>query len=253
MLAIASVLVIVTLSLVVTRVATVALTLTGLSREAARFQARSALTGVGYTTSEAEKIVHHPLRRRIVMLLMLIGSAGIVSVIGSLMLSFAGSEGPTAAGQRIGVLLVGLVALFWLASSTWFDRGLQRVIRRLLRRYTDLDVRDYASLLHVHGEFSVSELQVEADDWVAGHLLAELRLAEEGVLVLGVERSDGSYVGAPTGETLVRAGDVLVLYGRGERLEELDRRPAGDVGERAHEDAVDDQREQDASGPLERA
>lgn len=51
--AIASLLVIVAVSLVVTRVATVMLTATGLSREVARFQARSAFTGSGFTTSES--------------------------------------------------------------------------------------------------------------------------------------------------------------------------------------------------------
>ena len=46
MLPIVSILVIVGLSLLVTRVASVALVHTGLGREAARFQARSAFTGV---------------------------------------------------------------------------------------------------------------------------------------------------------------------------------------------------------------
>ena len=44
-----------------TRIATVALQLTGLSKANARFQARSAFTGVGYTTSEAEDTVNHPV------------------------------------------------------------------------------------------------------------------------------------------------------------------------------------------------
>lgn len=52
MFAIASLLVVLVLSLLVTRIATVALTHTGLSREVARFQARSAFSGVGFTTSE---------------------------------------------------------------------------------------------------------------------------------------------------------------------------------------------------------
>lgn len=42
--------IVILVSLLVTRVATAALMLTGRSRDAARFQARSALTGVGYTT-----------------------------------------------------------------------------------------------------------------------------------------------------------------------------------------------------------
>ena len=49
-----SVLVVLLVSLLIARVGTVALTVTGMSREAARFQARSAFFGVGFTTGEAE-------------------------------------------------------------------------------------------------------------------------------------------------------------------------------------------------------
>jgi hypothetical protein len=42
------------LSLTVTKIATVAITYNGLSRQASRFQARSPFTGTGFTTSEAE-------------------------------------------------------------------------------------------------------------------------------------------------------------------------------------------------------
>ena len=83
---------VVLLSMLLTRVATIALTVTGLSREAARFQARSGLTGAGYTTTEAESIVNHPVRRRIVATLVLIGSAGIVSVIGGVALTFTQAD-----------------------------------------------------------------------------------------------------------------------------------------------------------------
>jgi hypothetical protein len=55
-----------TLSVLVIRTGAVALRLTGLPEEPARFQARSAFTGTGFTTSESEAIVNHPVRRRIV-------------------------------------------------------------------------------------------------------------------------------------------------------------------------------------------
>ncbi|MGZ3673172.1 MAG: potassium transporter TrkA, partial [Ktedonobacterales bacterium] len=51
MVALVSFLLVLTLSLIIERIATVALTLTGLSRDAAAFQARSAFTGTGFTTS----------------------------------------------------------------------------------------------------------------------------------------------------------------------------------------------------------
>ena len=88
MISIVSLLVVLTLSILVTRIATVALTHTGLSRESAKFQARSAFTGVGFTTNESEKVVNHPLRRRILLALMLLGNAGVVTAVSSLILSF---------------------------------------------------------------------------------------------------------------------------------------------------------------------
>ncbi len=62
MFAIISLFVIVALSLIITRIAAMALMATGLSRDAARFQARSAFTGSGFTTRESESVVNHPVQ-----------------------------------------------------------------------------------------------------------------------------------------------------------------------------------------------
>lgn len=88
MIAIIFLLPIITVSVLVTRLASIALTHTGLSHESARFQARSAFTRLGFTTSESERVVSHPVRRRVVMLLMLLGNAGIVTAMSSLILAF---------------------------------------------------------------------------------------------------------------------------------------------------------------------
>ncbi|RLE31535.1 potassium transporter TrkA [Candidatus Acetothermia bacterium] len=241
MVALISLFVVVVLSLVITRVATVALTLTGLSREVARFQARSAFSGVGFTTSESELVVSHPVRRRIVLLLMLLGNAGIVSAIASLVLSFLSAAGPREVAVRLVILVVGLGALWTLARSKLVDRYMGRVIGWALRRWTQLEVRDYADLLDLHGDYRVVEHVVEPGDWLAGRTLADLKLREEGVLVLGIRRADGTYIGAPRGWTEVRPGDTLIVYGRAGLLEELCRRRAGPEGDRAHEKAVKEQ------------
>jgi K+/H+ antiporter YhaU regulatory subunit KhtT len=235
----ASLLVVILLALLVMRVATVVLTLTGLSREAARFQVRSALTGVGFTTREAEAVVNHPVRRRVVMLLMLIGSAGVISVVTTLILSFAGAGGRGAL-WRILLLVGGLAALLALARSAAFDRLLERAISRALARYTDLDVRDYAALLRISGEYTVAELLVEEDDWVANQRLEELDLPGEGLRVLGIVQPDGTYLGAPGGATRVEPGDTLVLYGRSEAVAAIDRRKSGPQGDDEHNRAAEE-------------
>src|SRR3954454_272995 len=131
MVALISVLVIVLLSLIVTRVATVALSLTGMSRESARFQARSAITGVGFTTSEAEDVVSHPLRRRIVGILMVLGSAGVITAVGSLILSFGGAHNHQRT-MRAVILVAGLAVLWVVSRSQWVDYRLSRLIGRVL-------------------------------------------------------------------------------------------------------------------------
>lgn len=242
MIAAASLIVVVVVSLLITRVATVVLTLTGLSRESARFQARSALSGVGFTTSEAEGVVNHPVRRRVVMLLMLLGSAGIVTVVGALIISLGNADAGERA-DRLALLVGGLLALWLVARSQWVDRRLSSLIARMLNRVTDLDARDYSALLHLSADYTVLEMAVQEGDWIAGRALAELKLRDEGVLVLGLTRPDGTWIGAPRFDTTIQAGDTLVLYGRTPRLAELDRRPAGPRGDEMHELAVEEHRE----------
>lgn len=238
-----SLLIVVIVSLLIVRVATVALTLTGLSHQLARFQARSAFTGAGFTTTESEKVVQHPVRRRIIMLLMLLGNAGIVTAVSSLILSFTGTDQGTILGVigRLTFLMVCLTALWFAAHSSVLDRCLSRAITRSLNRWTDLEARDYAGLLHLARGYSVVEMRVEAEDWMAGRHLAELKLPDEGVLVLGIETSEGPYLGAPRGDTVLTMGDTVLLYGPGSVLSGLDQRRSGHSGNWEHHIAVEQQ------------
>ena len=205
MIAIATVLIVVLISLLATRVATMALVLTGLSRESARFQARSALTGTGYTTSESEAIVNHSVRRRIVLTLMLMGSAGIVTVIAAVMISFVNADSRDTL-IRLGSLVVALAVLLVLARSDRIDRVLMAMISRALRRWTQLDARDFAALLHLGGGYGVNELSVRDGDWVAAGPLSELDLRSEGAAVLGIVCANGAYLGTPVPEMTPRPG-----------------------------------------------
>jgi len=236
MAAVVAILVVVSVSLVITRVGTAALALTGLPLQVARFQARSAFFGVGFTTNESEAVVNHPVRRRIVLWLILFGNVGIISVLAGVVLSFHGG----ATLLRLAVLAFGLFVLAVLAGSHRVERMLERAIELALRRWTHLETRDFAGLLRLAGEWSVAELRVEIGDWMAERSLGVLHLRDEGVVVLGITHADGSWHGAPDGTTVLHAGDVLVVYGRDERVCELDeRRP--DEGDAAHAAAVAEQ------------
>lgn len=238
MIAIATVLAALLMSLLITRIATIALSVTGLSRESARFQARSAFTGVGFTTSEAESVVNHPVRRRVVLILMLLGNAGLVTIVASLLISFTRAQEATQAWQRVGVLIAGLLILLFLATNQAVDRALSKVITRLLDRFTDLEVRDYAALLQLTGGYGVTELEVQPDHWTARRSLEELQIRAEGIAVLGIQRADGFFIGVPKGSTVVEAGDTLTLYGHNEIVGRFGTRKSGPDGDAEHRAAV---------------
>lgn len=245
--AVASLLTIVVAILIIARIATVALVATGLPYDVARFQARSALTGVGFSTAESEQVVGHPLRRRIVMVLMLVGNAGFVTIVASVMLSFSSNPSTTDVLIRMAIAVGGLTALGFITRSRFFEVRFTQLMARLVDRFSDLDLRDFHHLMQLTNDFAITELQVREGDWLAGRNLMELELPDEGVLVLAVQRADGDFIGAPRGMTQVHPNDTLVLYGRSAVLSDLDRRPAGQ-GDAAHAEAVAEQQEFLAEG-----
>lgn len=229
------------MSLMVVRIATMALVLTGISHQLAQFQARSAFTGAGFTTSESDKVTQHPVRRKIIMMLMLLGNAGIVTAMSSLMLSFINTrdENSLNVWVNFGILGLGLMILWFVSRSQWVDHRLNNLVEWALRRWTDLEVADYQSLLHLGHGFMVIEMVVEETDWLVERDLAGLRLSEEGVLVLGIERPGADYIGIPRGHTRLQAGDTVILYGQRDVLMNLDERRAGSRGNWDHHKAVD--------------
>ena len=241
MAAIVTLLVTITISILVTRIGGVALAMTGLSREIANFQARSAFTGVGFTTDEAETVVNHPVRRKILMLLMFWGNIGIAAVIASTIASLGAEESNWS--EKLGVLSVGVLVMFAVFTSRFIDSLISKIVQNALRKFTTLDVRDYNSLLHLHSGYVVVELQVKPDDWISDKDLNECSLLAEGVLILGLTRKTGAYIGSPNGKTRIEAGDLLTVYGPADRLEELDIRKQGYQGDRAHRIAVEIQKQ----------
>lgn len=234
--AVITLLLVLVVSLLIIRTGTIALVMTGMSEEVASFQAASAFSGAGFTTDEAEQVVASPQRRRIVKLLMRSGSVGVVTAIASLVLSFSRSKG--SALPQFSSLVVGTVLIVLFVRSQWFKRGLSLALRRLLTETTTLNRNDYAHLFELQEGYRVAELTVGADGWLSHESIRDLRPADEGVVVLGVNRQDGSYTSPPDPDAVLAPGDVLVVYGKKHRVEELSMR--ADDDESAREEAVDE-------------
>ncbi len=221
MIAAVSLFLIVTFSVLITKICTIALVHTGLSEESAKFQSRSAYTGAGLSTAETENIMNHPVRRKIIYNLMLIGNAGIVTAMSSLILTFVLPESNASRLYGFLIIVVGMLLLWLAIRSTWVDRGLSKIINRMLKKYTDLEVQDYAAVLHLKDEFKIVEATVDSDGWMCNRTLQELDLREEGITVLGVDRKGSGYFGSPSGTFKMLPNDKVTLYGRADGIKSI--------------------------------
>lgn len=238
----AALLVIILVSILAIRAGAVALTMTGVSLDMATFQSLSAFTGTGFTTTEAESIVGHPARRRIIQALMLLGNAGLFSALAALILSFSQANEGANLFLRLLATIAGLTVLLLLSASSYLNRQLNRVLQKLFARVPLLKLQDYEALLRMNKGYAINHLNVEAGSWLSDRTLRDVDLISEGLLVLSLERPNGFIVGTPGPNTLVRAGDQLLVYGQEEDVEHLGHRNSGDEGEQEHRDAVERQR-----------
>ena len=212
MLAALTLFVVLTLSVMVIRTAAVALRITGLPEEVARFQARSAFTGAGFTTSESEAILRHPVRRRIVSILMVVGNLGFVSVMATIVVSLIASG--EAEGGILGQLLwlAGVLLVLWfVALNPLADRIICGAIGKILASSQGFGGRRPARLLQLPQGRSVAQLLAHPDSGLPGKPLGTL--AAGGAVVLGVLRDDGSFLDLPDAAEEIRLADEIFVYG----------------------------------------
>ncbi len=231
-----SFLVIILISIIFVRIGATALELTGLSPDVALFQAQSAFSGVGYTTSESEIIVNHPVRRRIIRLMILMGSAGMTSSIATLVLTFVSATSQNILVKAV-VLFLGLLGIYFFSRSKYLQRIMKKFFVKLINRFTSLRLYDYEQMLGLGKGYTISRITVKEDSWIANKKLKELGLDEEGLMVLAVYRKEGreeKFIGAPHGDTEIKPGDVLICYSREDVSIDIARREKGKEGDREH-------------------
>ncbi len=205
------VIIVVFVSVMIRKVATVALELTGLDSRTSSFQALSALTGTGFTTREAELVTSHPTRRKIISLLMIIGNAGTVVVIAGLVSSFLNVTSPWAI-LRFIVLIIALYFIFKLATHNRIGRALSKKIEEKLRDRFKIQKRTVGRILDLGEDFGIAGIALHKDSPFMGKTLAASQLSKRKILVLAIERED-KRIFVVRGNHKLHPGDNLICYG----------------------------------------
>ncbi|MCK5595220.1 TrkA C-terminal domain-containing protein [bacterium] len=197
-------------------IASVALSITGLAHDKARFQALSALTGTGFTTRDSELIISHRQRRAIVMALMILGNVGVILILSNVIVS----ETTVHLFVKLGILFALLFILYKIASHKGLMRKLKGKIEDRLLKSSVFEKKAIEEILNLAQGYGVVELNLKENFPYIGHTLAESPLRERDILVLAIDR-DGTTIPAPKGQRKMQIGDTLICYGKLASVKEL--------------------------------
>ncbi|MBU8922998.1 MAG: TrkA C-terminal domain-containing protein [Bacteroidales bacterium] len=199
------------LSALIIKVGAISLRMTGLDKETAAFQALSAFTGTGFTTSEAENIVNHSQRRKVVKALMLLGNIGIVSSLAVLFLSIR-SEPFVNSIAKLGIVGFFLILLVSLPVIKGLDNVIDSFISKRLRKMKGFSMGSYSEIVRLASGYGIGELHINKANPLAGKKLDETGLTSRNIIVLAIKRGF-HLIAAPKAGEVISAGDRLVCFG----------------------------------------
>lgn len=206
-------------SFIVVRIGGLALQLTGIEPDVARFQALSAFSGTGFTTRETERVVRHRTRRRIVTILILLGNAGLVTIIATLVASFTQVTGNEWFFVRLAIILVSIFVFYKLIMrSRLGNRMIQWTRKPLIKRI----LREAPTFEEIYGAgkgWGVSLVLIKKNSQYADSTLTDIAV-EGDMQILAIDRHD-EFVAQPGSEDRLEEGDRLLIYGRTKSIERL--------------------------------
>lgn len=219
-------------SFIIVRIGAIAFELTGLEWSLAKFQALSCFTGTGFTTKEAELITGNPQRRRIASVLMVLGSAGFVTMIAT----FANSLRPNILFPRITVpfidlvfpsfllpwinlviIIVSIYIIYRIFTRSKFTRRLTEVLRAKIVKQEIIKPVSFEELLVATGGYGVSSIEIHQNNPILNKTLSESELRNYDITVLAIERGE-QIIANPSAETKVILKDKLVCFGKLENI-----------------------------------
>ncbi len=216
-------------SVIVVRIGAIAFQLTGLEWSLAKFQALSCFSGTGFTTKEAELITTNPQRRRIASFLMVLGNAGLVTIIAT----FANTLRPSYLPQitipfvhlvfpsfllpyiNLLVVVIAVYYMYKIFTHSKFTKKMSDFLRHRIIKTEIIKPVSFEELLVTTGGYGISSIAVEKQSPVINQSLREADLRKHDITILAVEREQGKeIIPNPSAETKILLNDKLICFGK---------------------------------------
>lgn len=212
----------------IVKIASVALNLTGMERKKAFFQALSAFTGTGFTTKDSESIVDDDIRRRIIIILMILGNAGLISIISTLMLSFMRSGFKfTPVLLNFAIILLSILVIIMISLNKGIARSFTKKIQAKLVKSSTFTKKGVEEVLRLAEGYGVAEVTLSESCIDVGKTLGHSSFRQRDILILAIERA-GGVIPAPRATDKLVENDTLICYGKMENINKI-----GKLGDKA--------------------
>jgi len=206
------VILVIAISIFVVKIAAIALKMTGMDEKKAYFQALSAFTGTGFTTKDSEIVLENDMRRKIVIFLMILGNAGLITVITTLVISF-GKANIVPLLANAGVILLIIIVLFKVLTHKGVTKFLNDKIEMGLKKSQTFEKKPVEEILRVAKNYGIAEVNIKSDCRNIGKQLSESSFREDDILVLAIERKD-IVIPTPKATDRILLDDTLICYGK---------------------------------------
>ena len=219
-------------SFIIVRIGAVAFQLTGLEWSLSKFQALSCFSGTGFTTREAELVTGHPRRRRIASVLMVLGNAGLVTMIATV--ASALNPENTLLGWlsesflpflplwsvqwvNLGIIIIALFVIYKMFTNKKFTQKLTSYLRKKILKKEFFKPVSFEELLLLTGGYGITRLEVLGGNPLIDKTLAGSELRKKDITILAILRGDNT-IPNPSADTKVQKSDELVLFGKLENI-----------------------------------
>ena len=220
--------IIIVVSFIAVRVGAIAFELTGLEWSLAKFQALSCFTGTGFTTKEAELITGNPQRRRIASVLIVLGHAGLVTLIATFANSlstdflifkfatpFLRSDIPLnlIPWVNLTIIAISIYIIYKIFAHSNFATKFTDFLRARIIKREIIKPVSFEELVVATGGYGISQIAVCKDNPILDKTLLDSDLRKFDILVLAVERGQ-EIIPNPSANTKILFGDKLICFGK---------------------------------------
>lgn len=208
------------ISFIVVRIGGIAFKLTGLDWSVAKFQALSCFTGTGFTTKESEVITKSSQRRRIASYLMMLGHAGLVTLIATFANSFREITHWHISLINLFIIIISVFLINAFFSTSKLGKKLSAKFEIFLIKHNLVRPVYFQELISVPEGFGIASLEISEKNRIDEKTIEEFGKVFPKLKIIALIRAN-IWKENPIPGTEILENDSIICYGNLKKIKKI--------------------------------